>query len=488
MGRRVRKSRSGLKSWKRLVGCVKLMNFAFNNVRIYPPTHSEVKDVVAKLHREFAVVFEELQDVGFGYMDEVLYIEGAMSIEETQNNEALVDRFMKCRLKYVTIEKTASPEDLLSFFAAVNDESKTSTKIPLGEQLGKLGVKTIHVVESDPEDTSKSGKGRRKTLLDWYQKVVGVIGGVHDQIFASKKADLKTVYHVADDMMATIRTKGVEPFLLLPLIAGEENPHTGHCVNTAILCGGLSELAGLNSGQAQTLLVAALLHDLGRKIIPPEWAKEKSPLSLFERAVVHQHTAWGFLLLTRDAEIPTPISLLAAYHHVSPVSAAKNGGYLPDLLHKILSVADEYDRAAFSDRVYWKRQPPHRKLWSMLRGRGKRFDPQIVKLLVQLVGLYPVGSLVRLDDGRRGVVVRSDNPHVGRPRVYLFEEDTPVPAGAAEDATIEIPPPVMCDLMQTDDRDLSFSRSLAGISDPPERFRLSSVLAPKLEHFLGSKL
>ena len=130
MGRRVRKSRAGLKSWKQLVACVKLMNFAFSNVRIYPPTHSEVKDVVARLHKEFAGVFDELQDVGFGYMDEVLYIEGAMSIEETANNEVLVDIFKKCRLKYVTIEKTASLEDLLNFFVLANDEAKKPSLWP----------------------------------------------------------------------------------------------------------------------------------------------------------------------------------------------------------------------------------------------------------------------------------------------------------------------------------------------------------------------
>ncbi|MBI2361809.1 MAG: hypothetical protein HYV15_00275 [Elusimicrobia bacterium] len=319
MARRARKSRAGLERWKHFVECLRLMNFAFNNVRLYPPTHAEVTSVLVRLHEGVSGLLTEADDIGFGFMDEMLYIEGAMSIEETAQNEMLVERFQHCRVEYMTIARGITREDLLKFFVALNEESKKPQPAPPMEVVAKAGVGHIHIVEAEVDDVeSKSKLARRKTLLDWYTRACGVVSDATGQLFKGPDADLKPVYRLADELMAGVRTKGFAPLPLLTRLATPPEPHTGHAVNTAILSCALGELHGLNSGQLQTLCVAAFLHDLGRCIIPPDWTRNTAPLSLFERAVVHQHASWSFLLLARCPEIPLQVAVLGGHHHEDP--------------------------------------------------------------------------------------------------------------------------------------------------------------------------
>lgn len=482
MARRARQSRAGLERWKQFVECLRLMNFAFNNVRLYPPTHAEVTAVLNRLLEGLSKLLEEQDDVGYGFMEEMLYIEGAMSIEETAQNAMLVERFSRCRVEYLTIGRGVTKDDLLKFFVAFNDESKKNSAGPPGEVLARAAVEHMHVVEAEVDSAeSKSKLARRRTLLDWYERACGIVKEVQGQLFKGASADLKPLYHVADDLMATVRTKGYDPFPLLAHLGTAPDPHTGHAVNVAMLCCSLGELYGLNSGQLQTLCTAAFLHDLGRCIVPPEWVRHSAPLSLFERAVVHQHSSWGFLLLARCPEIPPQIAVLAGRHHEGPMRAAADG-YVPDVFHRILHMADAYDLAVFSDRRYWRKHRPDRVLRSILRRRGEVYDPALAKLLVRLVGWQPVGSLVELEDGRRGVVVRSNPAHPARPKVGLLGEDGPLPADAPEGS---VPPPVIVDCLEADASGLSFAGAVKALLGGPDHPEARAWLDAKKEYLVS---
>lgn len=468
-----------------MVQSLRHMNFAFNNVRLYPPTHSEVVGVLGKLHGTLTPILEEQEDIGYGFMDELLYLEGAMSIEETAANQMLVDRFSKCRVKYLTIMRGVTQDDLLTFFQILNAEATKPTTEHPAELLDQKGVQTIHIVEADLDETaSKSKLVKKKTLLDWYERAIQTLKSAQLDLFRDGvQPDLKALYRVVDDMMATIRNKGCEPFLLLPLLSQAMDPHLTHSVNTAILCCALGDVYGLNSGQIHTLCGCAYLHDLGRLTLPPELHRNEAPLTEEDRALIHQHSDWGFLLLTRNEELAPQIGLLAAQHHIASPT---------DLYHKILALADEYDLALAGGKYYWKKGRKDRILARILNQRGGRYDPILVKLLVNCVGYYPVGSLVGLDDGQRGIVVRPNPGNPLRPKVYLFEAP-PAPRSPAEGEAApsaqppaeEEPPPVVVDLSEFNEAGTGFKRSVAAILDPTPDVDVFGLLDLKKEYLLS---
>ncbi len=473
-----------------MIQALRLMNFAFTNVRTYPANHPEVTGIVTKLHETIKPICEEQEDIGFGFMDALLYIEGAMSLEETANNQQLVDRFQKARVKYLTLAKGVRPEDLIGFFQVVNQESLKPTMDSRNDLLEKLKVEHVHIVEAELDDTaSKSKAAKKKTLLDWYEKAVTTLAEAQKDLREHPDADLKALYRVVDDMMATIRNKGFEPFLLLPKLGVGFDPHVAHAVNVGILACALGDMHGLNSGQINTLCTMAYLHDLGRLIIPPEWAHEHIPLADEEKAVVRQHGDWGFLLLARHEGIPPQLAVLAGHHHDDP---AGTEAYKPDVYHKILAVADAYDLAMAGDTYYWKKSQPDRVLRLLLNRAGSTFDPSVIKLLVNCVGYYAVGSLVELDDGQLGIVVRPNPANPGRPRVWLFNAEAPPPPppaeGAIAEAAPEEPPPNILDLAELEEGGLKFKRSIKRTLTPPPGLDLRALLDRKKEYLLSYSL
>jgi len=487
MARRVRRSRADNKRWEQMAAALRLMNFAFNNVRLYPLAHAEVVSVLDKLVETLAPIFEELEDVGFGFMDDLLYIEGSMSLEETANNQMLVDRFARCRVKYLTLMKGVTRQDLAAFFQILNAEANKPSAVPPAQQLSDKGVTSIHIVEAEVDDqASRSKLGRKKTLLDWHAKAIAVLASVRDQFQAGAQADLKPLYHLVDDMTATIRGKGYEPYLLLPYMARDADPHLAHAVNVGVLSCALGHLHGLNSGQINTLCAAAFLHDLGRLTIPLEWTTNHDPLTVEEREIARQHTDWGFLLLTRHAEVSPQTALLAAVHHDAPVAAREDGGYSADVFHKILHLADVYDLALSGERRYWKQSRRDRVLKRLLRRSGRPYEPAQLKLLTSCVGYYPPGTMVRLSDGQRGIVVRPNPCNAGRPKVFLFEAPGVVPPPAA-DGTPQEEQPAIADLEELAEGGLGFKVSVEAVLDLPAE-RLAAVLESKKEFLLAHTL
>lgn len=488
MARRARKSRADNQRWEQMVSALRLMNFSFNNIKIYPSTHTEVVGVVTKLLDTLTPVLEEQEDVGFGFMDELLYIEGAVSLEETANNQMLVDRFNRCKVKYLTLRKGLSLEDLLKFFSILNAEAAKPTTEHPGELIDKANIKTIHIVEAEVADlASKSKRGANKTLLDWYVKAAETLAQAQTQLRDNPEADLKPLFRLVDDMMATIRSKGHEPYLLLAAMGRGMDPHVTHGVNVAILCCVLGDLYGLNSGQLNTLCAAAFLHDLGRLTIPVEWTQDHSPLSESDRAIAAQHADWGFLLLLRHKDVPIEIGLLAAHHH--PGQGPRKQGDDVDVFQRILNLADTYDLALYGERYYWKKQRRERMLAHLLNKRGVLHEPTLVKLLVNCVGYYPVGSLVRLQDGRRGIVVRPNSANPARPKVYLFEERAPAAVSAPNGGgDHEEPPPVIADLAELEPSGFAFKASVAAAIAPEPGLDLGAILARKKEYLLSHAL
>lgn len=477
-----------------MVSCLRLMNIAFTNVKIYPANHPEVAGTLVKLHKLINPLVEELEDIGFGFMDEMLYLEGAMSLEETAANQIVVDRFTRCRVKYLTLTKGITVEDLAAFFQVLNEEATTTSGQRPGEILEGKGVRTIHIVEAEMAELAGKGKfAKKKTLLDWYEKAVATYKTAVEQYRKGQQVDFKALYRHIDDMTATIKNKGHEPYLLLPVLGKGLDAHACHSVNVSILACALGQQYGLNTGQINTLSICAFLHDLGRLIVPAAWTERERPLTRDERAMAQQHSVWGSLLLLCKTELPPQMGVLADRHHAPPSAAA--GGYRPDVFHKIIAAADYYDLAFISDKYYWRKHRQDRVLHKMLNRRGKQFDPTILKLLANCVGFYPAGSLVLLKDWQKGIVVRSNCAHFARPRVYLYEADKlpvqdfeatqPPESGAA---AMEAPPPPMLDLTELNEAGTDFRNSVVSVLSPSGAADVRQLLGRRKEFFLDHKL
>jgi HD-GYP domain-containing protein (c-di-GMP phosphodiesterase class II) len=203
-----------------------------------------------------------------------------------------------------------------------------------------------------------------------------------------------------------------------------------HSVNVCVLGLSLGRRLGLSRRELIELGISACLHDVGKFEIPNEIVDKPGKLTSDERALMELHPQRGAarLLQTRTAQdMPVSAFVVAFEHHLTP----SLGGYPKyhwrretSLFSRIVKIVDYYD-AITTKRVYRpKTFTPEEALRLMVDLSGKEFDPILLKAFINMIGIYPIGSLVVLDNCEIGVVIQpnANAAFVKRPKVKLISD------------------------------------------------------------------
>jgi len=202
-----------------------------------------------------------------------------------------------------------------------------------------------------------------------------------------------------------------------------------HSVNVCILSLAMGQRIGLSKQKLCELGMAALFHDIGKSDIPLAILNKSTEFSREEWELMQKHPLLGVKKLMKlkglDA-LGARIITGAFEHHLY----CDFSGYpqLPykrlSLFGRIISIADCYDGVT-SSRVYSRApQSPDKALRFMLGRAGKIYDPILMKLFVNCIGIFPIGTLVLLDNQELGVVVENNpNPEKwDHPRVKIIAD------------------------------------------------------------------
>jgi HD-GYP domain-containing protein (c-di-GMP phosphodiesterase class II) len=171
--------------------------------------------------------------------------------------------------------------------------------------------------------------------------------------------------------------------------------------------------------------LSALMHDIGKVKTPKEILNKPDKLTDDEFVIMRRHPVEGAEILRRTPEMPILAPVVAFEHHLrldgSGYPAVRRNGL--NIGTMLCSIADVYD-AMRSQRAYQKAQPSERVLAVLRRDDGSHFDSNLVRRFVQLLGIYPPGTLVKLKSDDVGVVMRVHAPDPYRPRVkILFDKN-----------------------------------------------------------------
>jgi HD-GYP domain-containing protein (c-di-GMP phosphodiesterase class II) len=182
-----------------------------------------------------------------------------------------------------------------------------------------------------------------------------------------------------------------------------------HAVNSALLSIAIGEALKLPPHRLIELGLAALLHDIGMLKIPEAMYLNSNPLGPKETTMVRAHTTLGYRIL-KGLSLSDDIALAAFEHHERPDGTGYPRGLVGDKINlyaRIVAVTCSYD-AMTGKRAYRGAINGHQALLELLKERNKRYDEKIARTLVYCLSLYPLGHLVRLEDGTLGRVVRTN--------------------------------------------------------------------------------
>lgn len=179
-----------------------------------------------------------------------------------------------------------------------------------------------------------------------------------------------------------------------------------HSVNVAVLAGIFARWLNYPEADAQDLMMAGLLHDIGKITIPLKVLNKPGRLNEQERKIIQQHPLAGYELL-RYGHFPEPILWAVLHHHERMDGSGYPGQLKKDeipVFAKIIAVVDMYD-AMTSKRVYHEAKNPYEVAKVLYWEMFEKLDPKLCWVFLENIKGWIVGNPVLLSDGRKATIV-----------------------------------------------------------------------------------
>ena len=220
----------------------------------------------------------------------------------------------------------------------------------------------------------------------------------------------ESVFRISDALISISRLKNKDNYTYL------------HSVAVCALMVSLSKTLGYDKEFCKQAGKAGLLHDIGKTFIPLDILNKPGKLTDEKFDIVKQHPLQGWQLLKESGDQFSEETLDVCLHHHEKFDGS---GYPKGLkndeisiLSRMGAICDVYD-AITSDRPYKKGWEPTISIKNMSQWKG-HFDPTIFRAFISSIGIYPVGSIVRLKSGKIGVVIERCEYNLLTPKIKVF--------------------------------------------------------------------
>jgi HD-GYP domain-containing protein (c-di-GMP phosphodiesterase class II) len=393
------------------------------NATLYPESHPYLLTAADKFRSKIEELLMDRKEVVFYLVGGELFFE-KISIPIDQILSLLLEQFTTRDVGGVVFTPGLTSQELIRFAGLMNKEpAYLAGQGGIHAAMEKEGIShiAVHNVVLVDKQSGENLKAGKKKASDVFKDAVDTVKDMVQTMRFEQVSSMRKVNSVIQTMVDNILDNRDALMGLTSLKMYDEYTFA-HSVNTSILAASLGTFLSLDKPQVATLGTAALLHDIGKVSVPHEIINKPGKLTSEEWDQVKRHPVEGALLLV-DTPGVSKMAMVAAFEHHQHGGAR---GY-PQVndqkerhpFSQIVALADAYE-AITAARVYYSSQvPPDQSIRILIKNRGATCDPVLVKAFVNMVGIFPIGTLLKLDTGEIGLVMHQTRDLM-RPRVLIL--------------------------------------------------------------------
>lgn len=252
-------------------------------------------------------------------------------------------------------------------------------------------------------------------------KAKSIMTSVLSDVKFGKPLETEGFDDLADGMIDSVM-RNHNALACLGRIRKKDNYLMEHSINLAVLMGIFAKAMKIDRETMHQAMVGALLHDIGKIMVPDHILHKPGKLSDDEFTRMKHHVIFSRELLKKTPGIfPLTVDVAAQHHERIDGSGYPEGltGCQICREGKMVAITDVYD-AITADRCYHKGLSPTAALKKLLEWSGTHLEKTLVHTFIRSMGIYPVGSLVMMESGRLAVVIEASEKDQTRPIVKVI--------------------------------------------------------------------
>jgi putative nucleotidyltransferase with HDIG domain len=396
---------------------VRRLAAALRGTELYAPSHPLVQRGIDALTAAATEGLQSAPSIVIAFIGDEVVVDAVRLPKGAASLVGFARDLREQDVEKITLSRGLAKEEIRSLVAVLTDRK---SPLPVADRLAARGIRNITVgrvvIEEVNEDHAGIAAAQRL-----YSTAVDTAETLWQAAKAGEQPDPGAARKIIDGL-ARLVTQDRTSLMALTALKKYDNYTFTHMVNVSALAMAQARALNLDGTLLREFGFAALMHDIGKVNTPLEVLNKPDKLTKEEFGIMKRHVVDGAHILRRTPEMPALAPIVAFEHHLKQDLSGypeKIGSRKLNLCTMIVSIADVFD-ALRSTRPYRKGLATDRIRSIMGEQGNPAFNQVLLKRFVNLMGLFPVGNLVRLSTDELAVVTAEHPSDPFRPQVKII--------------------------------------------------------------------